>query len=62
MKDNVLTVLTDEATPANEIDAEAARAEYAEAAARRVTDAHGVEDRRRQMTRAKAKEHLASSR
>ncbi|HZN63884.1 MAG TPA: ATP synthase F1 subunit epsilon, partial [Tepidisphaeraceae bacterium] len=33
MKDNRLTVLTNEATPADEIDAEAARAEYAEAAA-----------------------------
>ena len=62
MKDNVLTVLTSVATAADEIDAEAARAEYAEALARKVTDAHGVEDRRRQMTRAKAKEHLAASR
>src|SRR5687767_12189448 len=39
MKDNKLTVVTNEATPANELDAEAARAEYAEAAARRATDA-----------------------
>ena len=62
MKDNVLTVLTNEATPADEIDAEAARAEYAEAVARRITDAHSHEDRQRQMTRAKAKEHLARSR
>src|SRR5689334_10111483 len=45
MKDNVLTVLTNEATPAGEIDAEAARAEYAEAAARRVTDMHSAEER-----------------
>ena len=62
MKDNVLTILASEATPAEEIDADAARAEYAEAVARKVTDAHGVEDRQRQMTRAKAKEHLAASR
>ena len=62
MKDNVLTVLTSEATAADEIDAEAARAEYAEALARKVTDAHGIEDRQRQMTRAKAKEHLAQAR
>src|SRR5437764_7519130 len=38
MKDNRLTILTNEATAAGEIDAEAARAEYAEAAARRATD------------------------
>jgi F-type H+-transporting ATPase subunit epsilon len=62
MKDNLLTVLTDQATPADEIDAEAARAEYAEAAARRVTDVHGAEDRQRQMARAKAKQQLAASR
>ena len=62
MKDNLLTVLTNEATPADEIDAEAARAEYAEAVARRVTDAHGFEDRQRQMARARAKQQLASSR
>src|SRR3954466_15482038 len=39
MKDNRLTILTQEATPANEIDAESARAEYAEAMARKATDA-----------------------
>jgi len=62
MKDNRLTVLTSEATAANEIDAEAARAEYAEAVARRVTDAHGFEDRQKQMARARAKQQLASAR
>ena len=61
MKDNRLTVLTNEATPAGEIDAEAARAEYAEAVARRVTDPHGAEDRERQLARARAKQRLASS-
>ena len=60
MKDNRLTILTNEATPAGEIDAEAARAEYAEAAARRVTDQHGYEDRQRQMARAKAKQQMAA--
>src|SRR3954447_23209079 len=39
MKDNKLTVLTTVATPASEIDAETARAEYAEAIARQPTDA-----------------------
>ena len=61
MKDNRLTVVTNEATPASEIDAEAARAEYAEAVARRVTDPHGAEDRERQLARARAKQQLASS-
>jgi F-type H+-transporting ATPase subunit epsilon len=62
VKDNRLTVLTNEATPAGEIDAEAARAEYAEAVARRITDAQSFEDRERQMTRARAKQQLASTR
>src|SRR5215218_285357 len=34
MKDNRLTILTDRAVPATEIDAETARAEFAEATAR----------------------------
>ena len=59
MMDNRLTILTNEATPADEIDAEAARAEYAEAVARRVTDAHSFEDRQRQLARARAKQELA---
>jgi F-type H+-transporting ATPase subunit epsilon len=59
MKDNRLTILTNEATPANEIDAEAARAEYAEAVGRRVTDANSYEDRQKQMARARAKQELA---
>ena len=62
MKDNALTILTNEATPAGEIDAEAARAEYAEAVARRITDEHSFEDRERQLTRARAKQQLAASR
>ena len=61
MKDNRLTVLTNEATPANEIDAEAARAEYAEAVARRITDPQSFEDRDKQMKRARAKQQLASA-
>jgi F-type H+-transporting ATPase subunit epsilon len=61
MKDNRLTILTNEATPANEIDAEAARAEYAEAAARRITDQKSFEDRDRRMRAAKAKQEMAAS-
>jgi F-type H+-transporting ATPase subunit epsilon len=59
MKDNRLTILTSEATPASEIDAEAARAEYAEAVARRITDAHSFDDRQKQMARGRAKQELA---
>ena len=59
MKDNQLTILTDEATPAGDIDAEAARAEYAEAVARKITEQHTYEDRERQLARARAKQQLA---
>jgi len=61
MKDNNLTILTNEATPANEIDAEAARAEYNEAVARRITPEYTAEDRSRQLARARAKQQLAGS-
>jgi F-type H+-transporting ATPase subunit epsilon len=61
MKDNRLTVLTQEATPAAEIDAETARAEYAEAEARVPTDDRTREDRTRAMRRAKAKQELAAA-
>ena len=59
MKDNKLTVLTTVATPATEIDAATARAEYAEAVARRPTDAKTAEDRQHQMERARAAEAIA---
>jgi F-type H+-transporting ATPase subunit epsilon len=59
MKSNRLTILTNHATPASEIDAEAARAEYAEAAARRATDTKSAQDRERQMARARAKQDVA---
>lgn len=59
MKDNKLTVLTQEAVPTEEIDAEAARAEYNEAVARRATDAKAVEDRQHQLQRGRAKMDLA---
>ena len=62
MKDNRLTILTSQATPAAEIDAEAARAEYAEAAARRVTPEYTAEDRERQLARARAKQQVAAGR
>lgn len=62
MKDNKLTILTNEATEASEIDAEAARAEYAEAAARRATDIATAETREKEMNKAKEKQHVAAMR
>ncbi len=62
MKSNRLTILTDDAIPASEIDAETARAEYAEAAARVPTDEKTKRDRERAMRRASAKQALAVSR
>lgn len=60
MKGNTLTVLTNEAVPAAEIDPATARAEYAEAEARVATTVKEMEDRRRQMNRALAKQELAA--
>ena len=62
MKDNNLTVLTNEAIPAEKIDAESAKAEYAEAMARIPTDPKSTEDRQRQIARARAKEEVAAIR
>lgn len=59
MKDNRLTIVSGEATPAGEIDYEAARAEYAEAAARRATDENTARDRQRQLARARVKQEMA---
>ena len=61
MKDNRLTVVTNAAWAPDELDAETARAEYAEAAARRAVNEHEVEERDRQMRRAKLKQEMASS-
>lgn len=60
MKDNKLTILTNQAVPANEIDAEAAKAEYAEAVARVATDTKSAQTKRTQMQRAKAKQAVAA--
>src|SRR3954453_15506581 len=54
MKDNKLTILSTEAKPASEIDAETARAVYAEAAARKATDVKSAEEREHQLARARA--------
>lgn len=62
MKDNRLTILTQEATPAANIDVESARAELAEAEARRITDPASYEDRQRRLARARARIELAQRR
>ena len=62
MTGDKLTILTDEATPASEIDAETARAVYAEALARIPTDDKTKKDRDHAMQRARAKQLLAGAR
>ena len=59
MKDNKLTIVTGDATAAEEIDYESAKAEYAEAAARKATDPAAAAAKERQMARALAKQALA---
>lgn len=54
MKGNRLTVLTSEAKPAGEIDYEAARAQYAAAAARHVSDPAAAAARQKDLERARA--------
>lgn len=60
VKDNRLTVLTHEAIPVEQLDAEAARAELAEATARRITDDASFEERQLGLAKARAKIHLAT--
>ena len=62
MKDNRLTILTDAAWTPDELDATTARAEYAEASARRATDEKSQQDRDRQMRRARLKETMVGAR
>jgi F-type H+-transporting ATPase subunit epsilon len=59
MKDNKLTVLTGEATPATELSAAAAQAEYDAAAARQATDEFSAKEREKQMERARVKQRIA---
>ena len=59
MKDNLLTILTQKAIPASEIDATTANAELAEATAKRITDPKSFEDRQTDLARARAKIELA---
>jgi ATP synthase F1 epsilon subunit len=62
MKDNNLTVLTTQATPASELDAQTANAEFAEAAARKATDAKSQEVREHQLAKARAAQALVGKR
>jgi len=61
MKENRLTILTPAATAAEEISYESARAQYAEAAARKPTDPLGQQKREHDLQAARAKEALAKS-
>jgi F-type H+-transporting ATPase subunit epsilon len=61
MKGEKLTILTNDAIPADQIDVESARAEYAEAEARIANDPKTREERTTQMRRAKAKRDIAAS-
>ena len=60
MKDNRLTVLTTEATVPAEIDADAARAEFNEATARKIADEKSFQERQRALQRGRIKQMLAS--
>jgi F-type H+-transporting ATPase subunit epsilon len=57
-----LTILTGEATPADELDAEEARAELAEATARRSEDPKEMDRITRERQRARAKLGMATAR
>lgn len=59
MKDNKLTVLTTEARPVEELDAESARAELAEASAKKITNEATAAEREHGMRRARAMQELA---
>ena len=59
MKDNRLTILTDDAIASEDVDPEAARAEFAAAEARIANDPKAREERTRQMNRARIKQELA---
>ena len=62
MKDNNLTVVTQMAVPAEEINAETARAEQAEASAQVPTDEKTREDRARRLKRASVMQEMAKNR
>jgi F-type H+-transporting ATPase subunit epsilon len=59
MKDNRLTIVTNEAIEPSAIDAETARAEFAEATAQVATDQKSQDDRQRRLQRARVMQELA---
>jgi len=59
MKDNKLTIVTNEAVEPAEISAETARADFAEATAQRITDQKSYDDRQRRLQRARVMERMA---
>ena len=61
MKDNRLTILTNEAQAAEDIDVEAARAEFAEAEARTPSDPKSRAERTHRMNRARLKQKTAAA-
>jgi len=62
MKDNKLTVLTTEAKLPSDIDVEAARAEFNEATARKITDQKSFDDRQRRLQRGRVMQEFAARR
>ncbi len=62
IKDDRLTIITNEAVPAGEIDVESARAEQAEATASQPTDDKSREERQRRIRSAAAKQAVAGRR
>jgi F-type H+-transporting ATPase subunit epsilon len=59
MKDNKLTIVTGEALASDEIDYEAARAEFAAASALQTTDEKSALDREARLQKARAKQAMA---
>jgi F-type H+-transporting ATPase subunit epsilon len=59
MKDNRLTIVTNEAIEPSQIDPETARAEFAEATAQIPTDQKSYDDRQRRLQRARVMQELA---
>lgn len=62
MKDNRLTILTNEATAAEDIDPSAASAELTEVEARLPTEGTSLEQRNHQIARARARHNAAEKR
>jgi len=60
MKDDHLTIITDDAIAAEDVDLQAAKAEYAEAEARVPSDSKTRELRAKQMARARVQQELVA--